>query len=155
MISGMLILFGHLMSPWWNWLRAFLRCQWNIYIDWWSKLIWNTQILLLLAWLKPLINAMMEGSMFCVQKYFIYLEQGPFLNIFPKPNYHLVITSPRPSCHAVWFWQLLRIFVPGASTWIKLLRFQKGEPFLVLRGGCPLCLREKSYRPLWFVVTDL
>ena len=34
--------------------------------------------------------AMMEGSIICVQKYSIYLEQGPFLNIFPKVNYHLV-----------------------------------------------------------------
>lgn len=69
------ILQGHLISP----------------IDWWSKLIWNTQILLLLAWLKPLIALLWwKGVLFVFKNILSTLEQGPFLNIFPKVNYHLV-----------------------------------------------------------------
>ena len=82
-------------------------------------------ILLLLAWLKPLIH---DGREYlCVQKYLFHLEQGPFLNIFPKLPFG--VTS-RNVCRLI----LTKLrFFPRASTWIKLLRFQKGEPFLVQR----------------------
>lgn len=99
MISGMLILFGHLMSP--DGIVGFSSLSMK-YLHW---LVKQTHM----KYPNPLVACLIETIDKCYdmlwwkEVLFVFnhilstLEQGPFLNIFPKLNYHLVITSPRPS----------------------------------------------------------